>query len=60
MRDEIVEQIRKVREEHAAKFNYDLAAIFNDLKLQEDQDGRKTMSLSPKKPTPLSNKRDKF
>lgn len=56
MKDEIVEQVRKVREEHAAKFNYDLAAIFDDLKQQEGRDGRKTISLPPKKPTSLSKK----
>lgn len=43
MKDEIVEQVRKVREEHAAKFNYDLATIFDDLKQQEGRDGRKTI-----------------
>ena len=26
-KDPIVEEVRKVREEHAAKFNYDLVAI---------------------------------
>jgi len=56
MKDEIVEQIRKVREEHAAKFNYDLTAIFNDLKQKESRDSHKIASLSPKKPTPLSKK----
>lgn len=55
MKDEIVEQVRKVREEHAAKFNYDLATIFDDLKQQEGRDGRKTIP-PPKKPTPLSKK----
>ena len=30
--DPIVEEVRKVRQAHAAKFNYDLAAICADLK----------------------------
>lgn len=34
-RDSIVEDVRKVREEHAAKFNYNLDAIYQDLKKQE-------------------------
>jgi hypothetical protein len=27
MRDSIVEEVRKVREEHAARFNYELAPL---------------------------------
>ncbi len=30
--DPIVEETRRLREEHAKKFNYDLRAIFEDLK----------------------------
>lgn len=56
MKDDIVEQIRKVREEHAAKFNYDLAAIFQDIKEQEKQSGREVTVLPPKKPVQLSKK----
>ena len=48
--DIIVEQTRKVREEHAAKFNFDLKAIYEDLKQQEEQSGREVVSLSPKEP----------
>lgn len=36
----IVDEIRKVREAHAAKFNYDPRAIYNDFKEQERRDGR--------------------
>lgn len=37
--DPIVEEIRKVREEHAARFYYDLDAIYQDLKrLQQESD----------------------
>ena len=35
--DEIVEEVRKVRDEYAAKFNYDLEAIYKDIKEQEKQ-----------------------
>ncbi len=38
--DPIVAEVRKVREEHAARFNYDLRAIFRDLKEQEARSGR--------------------
>lgn len=33
--DEVVTEVRKVREEHAARFNYDLRAIFTDLQRSE-------------------------
>lgn len=48
--DEIVEEVRKVRLEYAAKFNYDLEAIFKDIKQQEEKSARKVVSRPPKKP----------
>ena len=33
--DPIVDEVRRVRDEHAARFNYELNAIFDDLKAQE-------------------------
>lgn len=48
-RDEIVEEVRRVREEHAAKFNYDLDAIFQDLKRIQRQQKNRVVSLKPKK-----------
>lgn len=33
--DPIIEEIRQVREAHAAKFNYDLCAIYKDIKENE-------------------------
>jgi hypothetical protein len=48
--DIIVEEVRKAREEHAAKFQYDLDAIFRDLKEQEEKSGREVVSLPPKEP----------
>ncbi|MCE2414348.1 hypothetical protein J4G07_10105 [Candidatus Poribacteria bacterium] len=38
--DPIVDEIRKIREVHAAKFNYDPRAIYNDFKEQERHDER--------------------
>ena len=37
MNDEIVDEVRAVREAHAAKFNYDLRAIYEDLKKSESE-----------------------
>ena len=33
--DPIVDEVRKVRDEHAKEFNYDLQAIVADLKKQQ-------------------------
>ena len=45
--DPIVDEIRKAREAHAAKFNYDPRAIYNDFKEQERQDRRIYVSGTP-------------
>ncbi len=47
--DPIVEEVRKIRQEHAARFGYDLQAILNDLKATEKLGGRKVVSLPPKR-----------
>jgi hypothetical protein len=44
-KDTIIEELHKFREEHAKKFNYDLKAIFDDLKKQEKNSTRKIISL---------------
>ena len=49
-KDPIVEEVRKIRERHAAKFKYDLDAICRDLKEQERKSGRRLFSLPAKKP----------
>ena len=46
--DPIVDEIRKVREEYAAKFDYDLDKIFADVKKREKASGRKYVSYPPK------------
>lgn len=47
MNDPIVEEVRRVREEHAARFNYDLDVIFRDIKEHEKKSGRKFVSFTP-------------
>lgn len=42
--DEILEEIHRIREEHAKSFNYDLQAICDDLRKQEATSGRKIIS----------------
>jgi hypothetical protein len=55
MNDPIVEEIRRVRDALAARFNYDLDAIFRDIKEQENEEkkrGRKFVSFAPPRPEP--------
>lgn len=55
--DSIVREVRKVREKHAAKFRYDLGAIYQDLKKQEKRSGRKVVSLPAKRPMNFKRKK---
>ena len=49
MKDKIIEEIHKHREEYAKKFNYDIDLIFADLKLMEAESGRTYVSFVDKK-----------
>jgi len=44
--DPIVEEIHQIREAHANKFNYDMWAIYEDLKTKEMKSGWKIVSRS--------------
>ena len=46
MNDPIVDEVRRVRAEHAARFNYDLRAIFRDIKEQQERSGLKFVSFA--------------
>ncbi|MDD1437543.1 hypothetical protein MEN24_14435, partial [Dolichospermum sp. ST_sed10] len=48
-KDPIVEEIHQTREEHSRQFNYDLKAIYQDLKAQEKKSKRQFVSYTPKK-----------
>jgi hypothetical protein len=52
MNDPIVDEVRRVRDAHAARFNYDLDAIFRDIKEQEQKSGRQFVSFAPRKVEP--------
>ena len=47
-KDPIVEEVRRVRDRLAARFNYDLDAMFADLKAREKASGRKHVHRVPK------------
>ena len=44
--DEIVEEIHQIRDDYARSFNYDLDAIFADLRKKEAESGREVVTLS--------------
>ena len=48
--DPIIEEIHKWREEYAAKFNYDVKAIGEDMRQRQAASGRKSVTLPSRKP----------
>ena len=48
--DPIVEEIRRIRDEHAKKFNYDLHAICEDFRKRQLLSGRTVVSRPPRRP----------
>jgi hypothetical protein len=46
--DPIIEEVRKGRREHAARFKHDLGAIVKDIRSREGKDGQPVVTLSPK------------
>ena len=46
MIDPIVEEIHKIREEYAAKFDYDVDAMFDDLRQKQSNSNRKVVSFA--------------
>lgn len=51
-RDPIVEEVRRYRREYAARFDHDLRAICRDLRERQDKEGRKVVSLPPRRVAP--------
>jgi hypothetical protein len=49
--DPIVAEVRRVKEEHAARYGYDVRAMAQALKQEQDQGTRKVVSLPPKPAT---------
>ena len=55
--DPIIAEVRRVRQEHAARFNYDLDAIFEDIKRMERESGRTFVSFPPRRVSPAEPNR---
>lgn len=49
MEDPILAEVRRIREEHAAQFDYDLDAIFAEYKRLEAESVRKHVSFGPRR-----------
>ena len=55
--DPIVEEVRRMRHEHAARFNYDMDLIVKDLKMRERAGGRPCISLPPRRTREATRKK---
>lgn len=55
MNDPIVDEVRRVRDAHAARFNYDLDAIFLDIKEREKQSGLEFVNGIARQPEPIKS-----
>jgi hypothetical protein len=51
-KDLIVDEVRKVREHYAATFNFDLDAIYRDLKKREHEGEFTVVYRRPRRPRP--------
>lgn len=47
-RDEVIEKVRTVREAYAARFNYDIGALFRHARERAQQSERKIVKRQPK------------
>ena len=50
--DPIVEEVRRIKEQMAAKYNYDVRALGRALREEQKKSGRKVVSLPPKRIAP--------
>jgi len=56
MNDPIIDEVRRVRDAHAARFNYDLDAIFQDIKESEKKSGLKFVHGVARQPAPIQSR----
>ena len=54
--DEVLEEIYRIREEHAKSFNYDLKAICDDLRKKQAASGRRIITQPLKQRSQQSKK----
>lgn len=59
MLDQIVESVRQAREEYAARFNFDLDAICEDLRRKQKLDGGAVVTLPKRLPVEIATTIDR-
>ncbi len=52
--DPIIDEIRKFRDRYAARFNYDVKAMLDDIRRRQAESGIRTVSRPPKRITPAA------
>ena len=52
--DPIISEVRAVRDAHAARFDYEMAAIFRDIRAMQERSGREYVRL-PARPVVASD-----
>ena len=57
--DPIIDELRAVRDEHAARFNYDVEAIFRDIQAQQEASGREYVRLPARRVVAIQEDRPK-
>ena len=50
--DPVIAELHAVRDEHAARFEYDIGAIFEDIRATQKALGRKCVKLPARRPGP--------
>lgn len=51
--DEIIREVRALREAYAERFGFDIQALYRDAKSREGRSEREVVSLEPKPADPL-------
>lgn len=54
-KDPIVAETRELREQYAARFDYDMDAIFEDIQQRQTGREKQLVSFSPRKPVLAAN-----
>jgi hypothetical protein len=47
--DEIIKEVRSIREAYAERFDFDIQALYRDAKERERNEDRRVVSLEPKR-----------
>jgi hypothetical protein len=55
--DEIIKEVRAIREAYAERFGFDIQALFRDAKERQQRAGRKTVTLEPKRLEPTGKEK---